>query len=339
MVEYTIDQLEGYVEGLYWFGKGNHELVRLPSSSFSQLRKDVAFLATNTAGGCIRFKARTASIGIEIVMQPSRAYEKFSRAGQCGIDVYADGRYIHTFIPPRDGYFISVAETDSSRAHEYASYLPPYASIDLKSSWVDEDIKPPVPHAIEKPIVFYGSSITQGAYASRPGLAYPAQIGRLLDVETINLGFSGNGKCEPEVAKLVSQIDASCLVMDAGGNLTAPVEEGLIQSRYPAFLNVIRARHPKMPILINNMQHIGAALWNVEFRRLCDKVRQAIKETYDLLVRSGDRNVHYVDGLDMIGPDDMDCTADGTHANDLGFHRYVSVMAPVLKRILVDGRY
>ncbi len=336
-VEYTIEQLKGHIEGLYWFGKGNYDLARFPSSSFSQLSKDVAFLATNTAGGCIRFKARTATIGIEIVMQPSRAYEKFSRAGQCGIDVYADGRYIHTFIPLRDGYFISVAETDGAREHDYAIYLPTYASLEVKSLGVDEDIKPPAPYAVAKPVVFYGSSITQGAYASRPGLAYPSMLGRLLDVEAINLGFSGNGKCEQEVARLVSQIDASCLVMDAGGNLTSPEEEGVIQERYPAFLKTIRAARPTMPILINNMQHIGAPLWNITFRKLCDKVRLAIKDAHDELIRSGDQNVLYTDGMDMIGPDDMDCTADGVHANDLGFHRYISVLAPVLERLLKKG--
>jgi lysophospholipase L1-like esterase len=333
-MEYSIEQLKGYVEGLYWFGKENHALTRLPTSSFPQLRKDVAFLATNTTGGCIRFKTRTGTIGIEIVMQPSSPYEKYSRAGQCGLDVYADEQYIHTFVPPRDEYFISVAETDGARAHDYAIYLPTYASLEVKSLCVDDDIEPAPKHAIEKPIVFYGSSITQGAYASRPGLAYPSVLGRMLDAEIINMGFSGNGKCEPEMASLVSQIDASCLVMDAGGNLTAPEEEGQIQILYPAFLNYIRDRHPYMPILINNMQHIGAASWNNKFRRLCDKVRGTIKETYNKMVRSGDRNVHYTDGMDMIGPRDMDCTADGTHANDLGFSRYVSIMAPVMRKIL-----
>lgn len=333
-MEYTIEQLQGHIEGLFWFGKENHDLTRLPASLFPQLRTDVAFLATNTAGGCIRFKARTGTIGIEIVMQPSRPYEKFSRAGQCGLDVYADGQYIHTFVPPRDEYYITVAEVDGTQAHDYTIYLPTYASLEVKSICVDEHIEPATGHAIKKPVVFYGSSITQGAYASRPGLAYPSILGRMLDVEIINLGFSGNGKCEPEMARLVSQIDASCLVMDAGGNLTAPEEEGLIQELYPAFLNYVREKHSTMPILINNMQHIGAATWNTTFRRLCDKVRGTIKETYDKMIRSGDRNVHYTDGMDMIGPRDLDCTADGTHANDLGFSRYCTIMAPVMKQAL-----
>ncbi|NMC03908.1 MAG: hypothetical protein GYA24_01790 [Candidatus Lokiarchaeota archaeon] len=333
-MEYTIEQLNGHIEGFYWFGKEDVRLTRLPASTFPRLRKDVAFLATNTAGGCIRFKARTSMIGIEIVMHPSRPYEKFSRAGQCGLDVYADGHYVHTFVPPRDGYFISVAETDGARSHDYSIYLPTYASLEIKSLCVDEDITPATKHRVTKPIVFYGSSITQGAYASRPGLAYPSILGRLLDAEIINLGFSGNGKCEPEVASLVSRIDAACLVMDAGGNLTAPEEEGIITVRYPAFLACVREQHPSMPILINNMQHIGAASWNTVFRRLCNRVRDAIKTTYETMLRSGDRNVHYTDGMDAIGPGDLDCTADGTHANDLGFSRYVSIMAPVLRRVL-----
>jgi lysophospholipase L1-like esterase len=333
-MDYTSQDLVGFVFSLPWFGREDFDLIRFPRSTFGRLAKDVGYLSTNSAGGMIRFRAATGGIGIEIDMAPSRMYDKFSRAGQCGFDLYVDGKYYHTFVPPRDGYFISYVDMDAS-THDFTIYLPTYSTFTLKSLGVDDTIDQPIPFSIPKPVVVYGSSITQGAFSSRPGLAYPAILGRRLDAEVVNLGFSGNGKCEPEVAELMAQIDASCYLMDAGGNLTSPEEEGIVQERYPAFLETLREAHPATPIICNNVQSILAGANDTpENRRLCDKVRQVIKDAYEARVAAGDENIYYTDGMDIICPDDDDCTADGTHANDLGFHRYVEVLEPLLKKIL-----
>ncbi len=336
-MDYTMEHLVSHVAGFYWLGKNGQglDLARLPPASFSSLPPDVAFLARNTAGGLFRFKASTTGIGIEINMEKSRPYEKFSRAGQCGLDLYADGTYVHTFIPPRDGYFLDwFTLSDTAHDREFTLYLPTYAGLQLVSIGVDGTIGAPTPRAIKKPVVFYGSSITQGAYASRPGLAYPSIIGRELDTDIINLGFSGNGKGQPEVIDLVSDIDASCFVMDWGANLSAEPEEGLIEQRYQPFVDLIRQKHPEVPILFNGLQYFNPDPSDHRLQRRCDRIRKHIQAVFDSEVQKGNNRVAYIDGFDIIGPGDLDCTVDGTHANDLGFRRYVDAMVPVLRKLL-----
>jgi|SRR5271157_2676158 len=336
-MDYKVSDLKDYVRGLYWFGQEDYELTRFPTSSFPRLREDVAFLATNPSGGRICFRAQASGIGIELEYPPPRLYDRFSRAGQFGVDLYVDGKFFQTYVPQREGYFISFAKTDPSREHSYTLYLPTYAAVKLISLGVEDEeveIAPPRPFAVGKPVVFYGSSITQGAFADRPGLAYPAIIGRMLNVDIINLGFSGNGKGEPEVADLVTQIDAACFVMDWGANLSAPEEEGLINDRYRPFLQKIKDAHPDTPILLVGTQWFGGDPLNGETRRLFQLIRDEIKATYDAEVAEGNTLIEYVDAQTIIGPNDMDCTADGAHANDFGFARYAEVLAPVLKRIL-----
>ncbi|HME55749.1 MAG TPA: SGNH/GDSL hydrolase family protein [Candidatus Lokiarchaeia archaeon] len=333
-MDYDIEGLKDFIHGFYWFGGENLELTRFPRSSFSTLSKGVADLSTHMAGGRIEFRAQTDGIGFEANVVPASVYDCFSRAGQYGCDVYIDGKYYHTFTPPRDGYFLSWMKTDGSIEHEYKIYLPTYSAMKIISLGVDDEIAPSEPHAIQKPIVFYGSSITQGAYASRPGLAFPSIIGRALDAEIINLGFSGNGKGEPEVADLVAQIDASCFVMDWGGNLTVLEEDGLFEQRYRPFLQKIKDRHPETPILCNSLQWINPLEADPGFQERCARIRAETKAAYDEEVASGNKKIAFIDGTTIIGPNDKELTADGTHANDAGFLKYAQVMVPVLKKLL-----
>ena len=107
-------------------------------------------------------------------------------------------------------------------------------------------IEPPAPFAAAKPVLFYGSSITQGGCASRGGLSYQAMLGRALNLDFVNLGFSGNGRGEPEVARAVAEVDASCFVIEFAQNCPT-VEE--LRERYTPFLEVVRAAHPRTPIV------------------------------------------------------------------------------------------
>lgn len=334
-MEYETRDLDPYVFGLPWFGTGNHELFRLPRDVFPALHPDVAHLATNPAGARVRFTATTGGLGIEMKVGPSRAYEKFSRAGQCGIDLYVDGSYYHTFIPARDGYNIAWVEIAGAEGeHEFCLYLPTYTPVEITSIGVDGTITPARPYSIKKPIVFYGSSITQGAYASRPGLAYPSLLGRALDADIVNLGFSGNGKGQPPVLDLVNRIDASCFVMDWGANLSSPGEPALLEERYGPFLATVQRDHPGTPVVIVVPQWVDPTPWDASFRARWDDIREHIASVARRELASGNELIACVDGYDIIGPGDMDCTADGTHATDLGFHRYRAVLEPVLRGVL-----
>jgi hypothetical protein len=80
----------------------------------------------------------------------------------------------------------------------------------------------PLPLNKKKPIVVYGTSIAQGACASRPGMAWTAILGRRMNIPLINLGFSGNGKLEKEMLDLIAEIDAEVYILDCLQNMLAP---------------------------------------------------------------------------------------------------------------------
>jgi lysophospholipase L1-like esterase len=342
-MEFQISDMKDYIHGLYWFGKENdYELTRFPRSSFPKLRFDIQNLSMNPSGGRICFKAITKGIGIEAEFLPTAQFVGFSRSGQYGIDLYVDNRFFQTFTPNRDGYFINLIKTDGSKEHDYTLYLPIYTTVKIKSLVIEsedgEDGKITGKHefAVKKPIVFYGSSITQGAFASRSALTFPAIIGRRLNADIINLGFSGNGKGEPEVADLISEIDASVFVMDWGVNLGSPQEEGLIEQRYRSFLRTIKNKHPKTPILIVSPLYIQSPPWDEITPRLMEKIQVEIKAAYDEEVKNGNKLIQFIDGY-IVASKDMeynDYTVDGTHVNDLGFGRYADIITPVLKKIL-----
>ena len=122
-------------------------------------------------------------------------------------------------------------------------YLPLYMPVKVLGIGVDTEarVAPAKPFALAKPVVFYGTSITQGGCASRPGMSYEAILGRRLNIDFVNLGFSGNGLGEPEVARAVAEIDAAGFVLDFGANHKTGEA---MREAYAPFLDAVRARHP-----------------------------------------------------------------------------------------------
>ena len=182
------------------------------------------------------------------------------------------------------------------------------------------------PHKISKPICFYGSSITQGGCCTRPGNAYTAMLCREVDASQINLGFSGGAQGHIALARAISELDLSCLVIDYDHN--APSPEFLLETHEKFFL-YIRERHPELPVIF---------LTKPDFRRFPDinwPRRQAVLKTYANAVARGDKKVWYVDGKALFEGDSWDaCTVDATHPNDLGFYRMYCAVLPVLREAL-----
>ena len=118
--------------------------------------------------------------------------------------------------------------------------LPADAKLSKAEPYKNED------SSLRKPIVFYGTSITQGGCASRPGMVHTAILQRRLDHPVVNLGFSGNGKMEPEVVELMAEIDASCFVIDCLPNMDAKE----VAERTEPLVRKLREAQPKTPILL-----------------------------------------------------------------------------------------
>ena len=212
-------------------------------------------LAQQPSGGRIRFRTDSTAVAIrlEYPYQPdSRNLHYF---GQAGVDLYANGVYTGTAIPEKGGApgkvveFVYFNYPDQPRMErEIALYLPLYIPVKVRGIGLDpaSHIRPAKPFALAKPLVFYGTSITQGGCASRPGMSYQAILGRELNLDFVNLGFSGNGRGEPALADAVAAIDAAAYILDfAQNNETAES----LQAVYAPFLETIRRKHPETPIV------------------------------------------------------------------------------------------
>lgn len=294
---------------------------RLPEGVARAASEGVAQLRLHTAGGRVRFCTNSRYVALHAEMPCVSRMAHMPLSGSSGFDLYAYGpageRFFRAFIPPTamaNGYE-SILEFPSAQARDITINFPLYDAVDEVYLGLSRDclLAPCRPYRIGQPVVFYGSSITQGGCASRPGNSYPAMIARRFDCEHANLGFSGNGKGEPAIAEHMASLAMSAFVSDYDHN--APSAEHL-EATHARLYRAIRARHPLLPYLIVSKPDVDLNLEDSVKRR------QVILRTYTEAREAGDENVRFVDGFTLFGEDLRDaCTVDGCHPNDLGFSR------------------
>jgi hypothetical protein len=180
-----------------------------------------------------------------------------------------------------------------------------------------------------KPMVFYGTSITQGGCASRPGMVHTGILGRRLGQRVINLGFSGNGCMEKEVAQLMAEIDAAVYVIDCLPNIVAAD----VAERTEPLVKVLRDKRPETPILlVEDRSYTNGFLIRSKQRRNIES-RIELKHVFNRLKAAGDQNLYYLEGEKLLGRDGED-TVDSSHPTDLGFMRHADAFEEVLVPIL-----
>lgn len=320
------------IRGLPWLAENKGKLIRLPLRLKEQLPAPVWNLGRSPSGARIRLRTNSTRVAIRLAWPSPPDMTNMHAFGQTGVDLYVDGVYRSTAIAPKDAsdaktvehvYFENLPKQE----RELTFYLPLYKPVRLVGIGLDEDAatSKPRPFAVPKPVVFYGTSITQGGCASRSGMSYQAILGRQLNIDYVNLGFSGNGKGEPVVADMTAEIDASAFVLDFAQN--NPTLESL-QQVYEPFLAALRAKHPKTPILA-----ITAIAASRGGERL-DAMRQHVRDVVNRRIAAGDRLLTLVDGLTLLGPARLDGLVDGVHPNDLGFQWMAEGAAPHLAKAL-----
>ncbi|MBQ8611526.1 MAG: SGNH/GDSL hydrolase family protein [Oscillospiraceae bacterium] len=318
-----------------WFDEQQGTYVRMPQAIADATNEGVAHLNKNTAGGRVRFVTDSPVIAIHAVMKNEPANDHLTLCGQSGFDLYrkqADGTdvFVRTFRPPvgmKEGY--SSLLPAPAEAGEYTVNFPLYDNVQavyigLKRTALLE-AAPAYPN--EKPVVYYGSSITQGGCASRPGNSYQAILSRRLNIDYINLGFSGSGRAEKVMCEYLAGLEMSVFVCDYDHN--APTLEHLQATHLP-LLRTVRAAQPTLPILVLSAPDVllgDAAFWQPR--------RELIRKNVETLQAEGDTNIVFLDGAGLFAGEGWDsCTVDGCHPNDLGFWRMAQAIEPVLKALL-----
>lgn len=322
------------VNGLGWWEETRPRLIRLPERYRERVREPVWNLATQPSGGRIRFATDSGALALRAHFPSLGHMNNMPRVGQLGIEVRVDGEFWRPVFPAGDDPDVEevVFSGHPPKRREICMYLGPYAPVELRAIGLADDavVEPPAAFAVERPVVYYGSSITQGGCASRAGMTYQAIVSRRLNVDFVNLGFSGNGRGEPELAEAMVEIDASCYVVDFCQNCPTLDE---LRSRYAPFLAILRDSRPETPIVCVTAIFSTNEVLNPETARQ-PGMREIIREAVAERRAMGDGNITLVEGHELLGPDDRDGLVDMSHPNDLGFVAMADGLEPHLRRTL-----
>ncbi len=335
---YNIKQAPFQIYGLSYDSQSDR-FYRLPKTIAENISQGVAELYANTSGGRVRFATDSDCVILRATLPSVTHFDHMPMTGVCGFDLYEDDPsteqsfYLHTFRPSPDmtAGFVSVVRFKEKKLRYLTVNFPLYnevceVEIGLKNNAA---LQAGMPYRNQEPVVFYGSSITQGGCASRPGNCYASALCRAFNLDYVNLGFSGSGKAEDSMVAYMAELPMSLFVCDYDHN--APHADYLRATHEKMYLT-IRAKHPSIPYIM--MTH-------PEYSTLCPGNNQSeerkaiIAQTYENAKQSGDRNVYFLDGGTCF-PNGVGeaCTVDKTHPNDLGFYFMAEGLKSILKQIL-----
>ncbi len=326
------------IEGQGW-KETKSDYDRLPAKAEGKVREAVWDLSRNSAGIAVSFVTdATTILGRWTLTSERLAMPHMPATGVSGLDLYVrDGnghwRWLACAHPTSQTNTEPLIAGIPEGTRTYLLYLPLYNGVSSVELGIPEGkflaAAPPRPESHRMPLVFYGTSITHGACASRPGMVHTAILGRRFERPVINLGFSGNGRMETEVAELIAEIDAAVFVIDCLPNIGA--EEVLARAK--RCIEILRRAHPQTPILlVEDRSYADAFLVTAKHERNRTS-REALRKVYEELKADGDKHLYYLEGERLLG-DDNEGTVDSSHPTDLGFMRQADAMTDVLGPIL-----
>lgn len=315
-------------ERLRWFD-------RLPAAAQKTVTPAVWSLSRDSAGMMVRFKTDAEAIHVHYKLSKATlGLPHMPATGVSGVDLYArdsDGRWKWVMVtkPATQEIKAEIIKGLAPGYREYAAYLPLYNGVESLRIGVAKGSRFEGLAPRAKPVVFYGTSITHGACASRPGMVHTGILGRRLDLPVVNLGFSGNGRMDKAVGDFLVQVDAAAYVIDCLPNMQ-PAD---VSAKCVPLVKQLRAAKPETPIvLVEDRRFTNNWITPAKYA-FHTANHAALKAAYDTLVKEGVRNLHYIPGDSLYG-DDTEGATDASHASDLGFMRQADIFEPVLRQVL-----
>lgn len=312
------------------------KFCRMPGEIASVISEGVKHLAFETAGGRVRFSTDSQYITVRTKMPYISDFRHMPKTGTTAFDMYIDtdggSRYIKTFIGQNtvfDGGYETTYKFAEREMRKITINFPSYNAVDAlyigleKGAAVGGGAK----YVFDLPVVYYGSSITQGACSSRPGMIYENIIARKYNLDYVNLGFSGSAKGEPAMADYISVLDMIAFVADYDHN--APNADHLRKTSFDLYEKV-RKNHHEIPYIIVSRPDFST---HDRFDGIAR--RDALIDLYRHARENGDKKVYFIDGEGIFrGPYSDSCTVDGTHPNDLGMVKIAESIGKVLETAL-----
>ena len=311
---------------------------RLPARAKERVRPPVWALSRNSAGLCVHFLTNAETIHARWKLRSDElAMPHMAATGVSGVDLYVrhagSWRWLATGQPRAQVNTARLADRLPRKKREYLLYLPLYngvTSVEIGAS--EQRIAVAKAAEARSPTGrILGNVDHSGCVCVTPGMCHTAILGRRLNRPIVNLGFSGNGKMEPEVAELMAEIDAAVYVVDCLPNLTAD----LVTQRVRRLVEIVRSQRKETPILLVEDRTYSDAFLVDANKRRNDANRAALFAAYEQMRQDGIAQLHYLEGNQLLGSDGED-TVDGSHPTDLGFFRQAKAFEAALRSILGD---
>ncbi|MEE0928994.1 MAG: SGNH/GDSL hydrolase family protein [Acutalibacteraceae bacterium] len=326
---YDIEEAPFDIRGVY---RDGDNFIRLPREVADVTNEGVKGLNNHSAGGRIRFVTDSKRIALIAEMANGGGMPHIAYAGVSGFDLYGsfEGymRYFGTFVPPLgyDGGYESVVNLPSAQERTININMPLYNCTKKVYIGIEKGSTLKAAEPLNTPpVVYYGSSITQGGCASRPGNCYQAIVHKDLKTDYINLGFSGSARAEDVMMDYIAGLDMSVFVYDYDHN--APNTEHLERTHYNGYKRV-RDAHPDLPIIL--MSRPKYHLSEEEVVR-----REIINRTYQRAIAEGDKNIHFIRGDQLIPKEVAEAAlVDNCHPTDIGFFYMAKALLPVIKEYI-----
>ncbi|MBQ0083607.1 MAG: SGNH/GDSL hydrolase family protein [Clostridiales bacterium] len=302
---------------------------RLPENVYKECSERLREIEKHTAGGRIRFKTDSPFVAVKVFTPWQAQMTNMSLSGSSSFDIFVYEneayRFLNCFRPPflcENGEWNARSNVPKG-LNEYLLPFPLYNAVEKVYVGIQKGsvLKECDGYKHENPVVFYGSSITQGASASRPGTCYEELISHRFDLNYINLGFSGAALGEQAIAEYIGTLEMSAFVLDFDHNHYAP--EPLRKTHLP-FYKTFRKLKPDTPLIMVSRPY-----------PIMPELREIIKDTYKYAIEQGDKNVAFIDGETLFAGDHYtECTVDGCHPNDIGHYRMSQVIGNEIKKML-----
>ncbi|MGA1149932.1 MAG: SGNH/GDSL hydrolase family protein [Flavobacteriaceae bacterium] len=305
---------------------------RLPVSYKEIVRTPVWDLSKSSAGISIRFSTNTSNLKIKWEVLNNFSMDHMPDTGIKGVDLYyrngQEWQYLNTGRPKGLINEYTLIENMKEEMREFKIFLPLYDGIKNIEIGIDStsNILKPTKNK-RKPIIFYGTSITQGGCASRPGMAHTNIISRKLDIDVVNFGFSGNGRMEQPIAEIISSVEPSLYIIECMPNMIKPE---LITERTIPLVNTIREKNPNTPIIFVDLFKSPITILNIKAKSENIAMDNALKAEFEKMIKNGYKNIYLIE-TPKLADSDHEGTVDGIHFTDLGFLRYADFLISQLR--------
>lgn len=324
------------VEGRGWADQERKRWFdRFPAKAEGKVTSAVWNLSRDSAGMMVRFKTDATAIHARYKLSKANlGMPHMPPTGVSGLDLYArdtDGKWkwVQVTKPNAQTVEQQIISGLAPGEREYAAYLPLYNGVESLEIGVPKGAKFEGLAPRAKPIVFYGTSITHGACASRPGMVHTAILGRRFDMPVINCGFSGNGKMDAAVGDLLIELDAAVYVIDCLPNM----QPAMVAERTVPLVKQLRAAKPDAPIILVEDRRFTNNWITPDKFKFHTENHAALKKAYEELTAAGVKKLSYIKGDSLYG-DDTEGATDASHASDLGFMRQADIFEPVIREAL-----